>query len=65
MTSREKKRLRAHAEHEVHIVDYKIGEPVSDESGRFCLECLDCEKIILGDRTMVGAAKAISVEIAL
>lgn len=55
--------LAAHVGHEVKIVDYKPGEPVDDEPGRYCLECMDCSEILLGDRTMVGSAEAISVEI--
>ncbi len=55
MTKAEKKRVAEHAGHEVEIADYKSGEPIGDEDdpGRFCLECVDCGKILLGDRVMV------------
>jgi hypothetical protein len=60
MTSEEKAALATHAGHEVMIVDYMSGEPIreSDGDGRFCLECLDCSVILLGDRVVVGAETA-------
>ncbi len=53
-----------HVGHEVMLIDYKPGEPVTDNDwadGRFCLECLDCGSIILGEREMIGTTKALSV----
>ncbi len=54
MTKQEKKRLIEHEGHDVHIVDFKAGEPIDeDDGGRFCLECRDCSRILLGDRVQV------------
>ncbi len=57
MTNQEKRILAAHFGHEVEITDYETGEPIPEEGdlgGRFCLECCDCEKILLGDRVEVA-----------
>lgn len=62
MTKNELRALSEHADHDVEIADYKVGEPFDpQDKGRFCLECLDCGEIILGSRVMVGSARAISV----
>ena len=57
MTKNEQKKVIEHAGHNVHVSDYKSGEPLTDEdwdNGRFCLECEDCGVILLGERIQVG-----------
>ena len=63
MTNQEREKLAEHVGHQVVISDYKPGEPMDDDPSRFCLECIDCEEILLGSRTLVGTCKAISVTI--
>lgn len=58
MTDSEKK-LAKHFGHNVKVTDYQEGDPIGKETGRFCLECMDCETIIFGNRTKVIPGKPV------
>lgn len=64
MTKQEREKMAQHYGHEIRIADAKTGEPITgDLVGRFTLECVDCNEIILGERILVGSCSAKSVRL--